>query len=63
MNIVKLCFVIERWLNFMKKIKKIKLNIDYNSYKINEIIIFSDEKIEQYEAFCIVNSGIGVIVE
>lgn len=44
-------------------IKKLKLNVDYQQYKIGEIIFFSIEKNEQREARDLYNSGIGTIVE
>lgn len=47
----------------MKKIKKIKLNVDYKEFKIDDIITFSEVKEEQKEAFELHNSGVGKIIE
>jgi hypothetical protein len=45
----------------MKKriINKIVLNVDYLNLKMNDIMVFSEDKKEQIEALEIVNSGIG----
>lgn len=47
----------------MKKIFKLKLNVDYKEHKMNDVITFADVKDEQKEARELYNSGIGVIVE
>jgi hypothetical protein len=47
----------------MKIIKKVILNVDYKQRKKCEIITFSNNRIEQREAFQIINSGIGKVYE
>jgi len=43
----------------MKKIYKIKLDLDYRGKKMNDVITFADTKDQQKEALEIINSGIG----
>lgn len=47
-----------------KKITKVELNLDYKGRKLGTTITFSpSDREQQKEAFEIVNSGIGKIIE
>jgi len=48
-----------------KQINQIILNVDYpeKNAKLGDVLTFAEDKTEQVEAFDIVNSGIGRILE
>jgi hypothetical protein len=45
------------------KIKKVKFNLSYKEYKINDIIVVSQEKDEQKFFFELINSGYCKLIE